>query len=106
VLGCLLELWVTIIQQLFLGCPYIFYILQLYILYFIVHEDVVFDWAKIILNDIFAQLMNFKREKFFYMASYLVFAITHCHVFKGMNVGKRLNPKIDHVTICYQALWR
>jgi hypothetical protein len=80
--------------------------LALYILYFTVHEDVVFYWEKIISNEIFAQLMNFKSEKKFYMASYLVFSITHCHVFKGLNVGKRVNPKIDPVTMCYQALWR
>jgi hypothetical protein len=80
--------------------------LALYILYFVVHEDVIFDWKKIISNEISAQLMNFRREKKFYMESYLVFAITHCHFFKGLSIGKRVNSKIDPVTMCYQALSR
>jgi len=40
------------------------------------------------------------------MTSYLVFSITHCHVFKALTIGKRVNSKIDPVTMCYQALWR
>jgi len=39
--------------------------LALYILYFTVHEDVIFYWANIISNKISTQLMNFRSEKSF-----------------------------------------
>ena len=50
--------------------------------------------------------MIFRSGKKIYMASYLVFVITHCHVFIGLSVGKRVNSKIDPVTMWYQDLWR
>jgi len=80
--------------------------LALYILYFTIHEDVVFYWAKIISNEFSAQLINFRSEKKIYRVSYLVFSIMHCHVFKGLSVGKRVKSKVDPVTMWYQALWR
>ena len=57
-------------------------------------------------NEISAQLMNFISEKKFYMASYLIFSIMHCHIFKGLSVRKRVNSKTDPVTMWYHALWR
>jgi len=93
-LGYLLQLLVKILW------------LALHILHFKVHENVVFDWAKIISNQNFAQSMNFRGEKKFYMAYFMVFSITHCHIFKGFSVGKGVNSKIDPVTMWYQALWR
>jgi hypothetical protein len=80
--------------------------LALYILHFIVHENAIFDWEKIISNEVSAQLVNFKSEKKFYMASYLIFSITYCHIFKSLSIGKRVNCKVDPVTMWYQALWR
>jgi hypothetical protein len=62
--------------------------LALYILYFTVHEQAIFDWAKIISGEISSQLSNFKKNKRFYMSSYLIFSITYCHVFKGLSIGK------------------
>jgi hypothetical protein len=50
--------------------------------------------------------MNFRSEKKLYMASYLIFVITHYHIFKGLSVGKRVNSKIDPMIMWYQALWR
>jgi hypothetical protein len=50
--------------------------------------------------------MNFKTEKKFYMAYYLIFAITYYHVFKALSIRKRVNSKVDPVTMMYQALWR
>jgi hypothetical protein len=50
--------------------------------------------------------MNFKSEKKFYMASYLIFVITYCHIFKGLSIGKRVNSKVDPVTMWYEALRR
>jgi hypothetical protein len=80
--------------------------LALYILHFTVHENAIFDWAKIISNEITAQLTNFKTEKKFYMSSYLLFSITYCHTFEGLNIARRVRVKVDHVTMWYQALWR
>jgi hypothetical protein len=80
--------------------------LALYILHFTVHENAIFDWEKIISNEVSAQLVNFKSEKKFYMGSYLIFAITYCHIFKILSIGKRVNCKVDPVTMSYQALWR
>jgi len=40
------------------------------------------------------------------MASYLIFVITYCHVFKGLSINKRVNCKIDLDTMWYQGLWR
>jgi hypothetical protein len=62
--------------------------LALYILHFTVHEKEIFDWEKIISQEISFQLSNFKKNKKFYMSSYLIFAITYCHVFKGLNLGR------------------
>jgi hypothetical protein len=62
--------------------------------------------VRIISNEVTTQLIKFKNKKKFYMASYLVFAITYCHVFKGLSIAKRVNSKVDPVTMWYQALWR
>jgi hypothetical protein len=62
--------------------------LALYILHFTVHEQEIFDWAKIISGEISSQLSNFEKNKRFYMSSYLIFSITYCHVFKGLSVGR------------------
>jgi hypothetical protein len=50
--------------------------------------------------------VNFKSEKKFYMASYLIFYITYCHIFKGLSIGKMENCKVILVTMWYQSLWR
>jgi hypothetical protein len=62
--------------------------------------------VKIILNEITTQLTNFKIEKKFYMSSYLLFVITYCHTFEGLNLAIRVRVKVDTVTIWYQSLWR
>jgi hypothetical protein len=80
--------------------------LALYILHFTIHENVIFDWEKIIYDEVSTQLINFKSQKKFYMGSYLIFFITYYHIFKGLSVGKRVNSKVDPMTMWYQALWR
>jgi hypothetical protein len=40
------------------------------------------------------------------MSSYLIFSITYCHTFEGLNIARRVKIELDHVTIWYQALWR
>jgi hypothetical protein len=80
--------------------------LALYILYFTIREEVIFDWGKMISTKISTQLLNFKKDKEFYMDSYLIIVITYCHVFKGLSIRKRVECKIDPVTMWYQALSR
>jgi hypothetical protein len=80
--------------------------LSLYILYFTVHEQAVFYWGKIISTEISSQLSNFKDTKKFYMSSYLIFSITFYHIFKGLNIGKRVNCYFDPIKMWYQAPWR
>ena len=52
--------------------------MTLYILYFIVKEQAIFYWGKLISHEICSQLLSFKKEKRFFMSSYLFFAIAHC----------------------------
>jgi hypothetical protein len=78
----------------------------LYILYFIVKEQAIFDWGKLISIEILAQLSHYKRDKKIFMASYLVFYIVYCCQFPNLTISKRVNCEIDLVTFWYQALWR
>jgi hypothetical protein len=78
----------------------------LYILHFKVHENTIFEWAKIISNEINVQLTSLKTNEKFYMSSYLIFSITYSHAFKGLNISIRVKTKVNHVTMWYQALWR
>jgi hypothetical protein len=80
--------------------------LALYILYFSIHEKAVFDWENIISNELSFQLSNFRKNKKFYMSSYLIFSITYCHVFKGLHLAKQVNCKIDPVQMWYPTLWK
>jgi hypothetical protein len=51
--------------------------MALYILYFTVNEQAIFDWGRLISYEICSQFSSYKRENKFYMSSYLVFAIAH-----------------------------
>jgi hypothetical protein len=62
--------------------------LSLYILYFSIQKKAIFDWSKIISSEISFQLSNFKRDKKFYMSTYLIFSIVYCHVFQGLHLAK------------------
>jgi hypothetical protein len=80
--------------------------MALYILYFIVKEQAIFYWGKLISHEIHSQLSSFKREKKLYMSSYLIFAITHCYQFTELSLSKNVNWEFDIVTFWYQALWK
>jgi hypothetical protein len=80
--------------------------MALYILYFTVNEQAIFYWGKLISHEICSQLSSFKREKKFYMSSYLVFAIAHCCQFPQLSLSKNVNWEFDPVTFWYQALWK
>jgi hypothetical protein len=40
------------------------------------------------------------------MSSYLIFSITYCHTFEGLNIAGRIKIKVDPVTMWYQDLWK
>jgi hypothetical protein len=40
------------------------------------------------------------------MSSYLIFSITYCHTFEGLNIARRTKIKVDPVTMWYQYLWK
>jgi hypothetical protein len=77
-----------------------------YILYFMVKEQAIFDRGKLISIEISSQLSQYKKEKKFFMSSYLVFAIAHCCQFLRLYVRKKVNCEFDLVTFWYQTLWR
>jgi hypothetical protein len=78
----------------------------LYILYFTVKDQAIFDWGKLISIEISSQLSHYKRDKKLFMASYLVFVIVYCCQFPKLTICKRVNCEIDPVTFWYQSLWR
>jgi hypothetical protein len=78
----------------------------LYILYFTVKEQAIFDLGKLISIEISSQLSQYKKEKKLFMSSYLVFTIAHCYQFPRLSVCKKINYEFDLVTFWYQTLWR
>jgi hypothetical protein len=78
----------------------------IYILYFRVKEQAIFYWRKHISIEISSHLSQYKKDKKFVMASYLVFAIAYCYQFPKLSICKRVNCELDPVTFWYQALWR
>ena len=79
--------------------------MALYILYFTVNEQTIFDWGRLISHEICSQLSSLKKEKNFFMSSYLVFAIAHCSQFLKLSLSKKVNWKFNLVTFWSQALW-
>jgi hypothetical protein len=78
----------------------------IYILYFTVKEQFIFDWGKLISIEICSQLSQFKESNKFYMSSYLIFAIVHYCPFPKLSLSKKINCEFDPVTFWYRALWR
>jgi hypothetical protein len=70
----------------------------LYILYFMVKEQAIFDWGKLISIEISSQLVQYKKDKKFFMSSYLVFAITHCCQFLRLTYETCGLPKSPRYT--------
>jgi hypothetical protein len=77
----------------------------LYYLYFTVNEQSIFYWGSLISHEISSQLSSYKREKKFYMSSYLVFAIEHSCQFLQLSLSNNVNYKFHLVTFWYQDLW-
>jgi hypothetical protein len=80
--------------------------MDLYILYFTVNEQALFDWGRLIYHEISSQLSSYKMEKKFYMSSYLVFAIAHSCQFSQLSLSKKVNCEFHPVMFWYQALWK
>jgi hypothetical protein len=73
----------------------------LYILYFTLKEQAIFDWGKWISIEISSQLSQYKKDNKFFMASYLFFAISHCCQFPKLSICKKVNCEFDLVTFSY-----
>jgi hypothetical protein len=78
----------------------------IYILYFTVKVQFMFDWGKLISIEICSQISQFKESNKFYMSSYLIFAIVHCCLFPKLSLSKQINYEFDLVTLWYQSMWR
>jgi hypothetical protein len=63
----------------------------LYILYFTVKEKAIFNWGKFISIEISSQLSQYKKDKKFFMSSYLVSKIVHCCQFPKLSICKKVN---------------
>jgi hypothetical protein len=77
-----------------------------YIIYFTIKEQAIFDWGKLISIEIYSQLSQYKKEKKIFMSYYLVFVIVHCCQFPILSTCKKVNCEFDPVTFWYQTLWR
>jgi hypothetical protein len=78
----------------------------LYILYFTVKEQAIFHCGKLISIEISSQLLQYRRQKKFFMSSYLIFVVANCYPFPGLSMCKKLNSEFDPVTFSCQILWR
>jgi hypothetical protein len=77
----------------------------LYIIYFTVKEQAIFDKGKLISIEISSQLSHYKKKKKIFMASYLIFSIVYFFQFPNLTTSKRVNREIDPTTFWYQELW-
>jgi hypothetical protein len=73
----------------------------LYILHFTVKEQAIFDWGKLISIEISSQLLQYKRQKKFFMSSYLIFVIAHLCPFHRLSLYKKVNCQFDLVAFWY-----
>jgi hypothetical protein len=78
----------------------------IYIFYFTVKEQYIFDWGKLISIELCSQLSRFKESNKFYMSSYLIFSIVHCFPFPKLSLSNKINYGFDPVTFWYETLWR
>jgi hypothetical protein len=79
--------------------------MALYYLYFTVNEQAIFYWGSLISHEISSQLSSYKREKKFYISSYLVFAIEHSCQFPQLSLSNNVNYEFHLVMFWYQAFW-
>jgi hypothetical protein len=76
------------------------------VLYFSFQKEVIFDWAKIISNEISYQLSNYMKIERFFMTSYLVLVITYCNVFEGLPSKGNVDVENDPAQLWYPVLWK
>jgi hypothetical protein len=73
----------------------------LYVLYFTVQKKDIFGWGKLISIEISSQLSHYKRDRKFFMATYLIFSITHYYHFPNLTIIKRVKCEVDPITFWY-----
>jgi len=71
----------------------------IYILHFVVHEDALIDWGRIISNEISFQLGGLKITRKFYMTSYLIFYIAYYHIFEYLSREKNVDFKVEPISV-------
>jgi len=69
----------------------------LYVLHFSFWKESLFHWAKLISNEIFFQLDNYVKTHRFFMAAYLVLAVSYCNVFEGLSLRSNLDVENEPV---------
>jgi hypothetical protein len=70
-----------------------------YILHFVVHEDTLIDWARIISNEISFQLGGLRKTRKFYMTSYLVYVISYYHIFEDFPRERSVDSKVEPTSV-------
>jgi hypothetical protein len=56
--------------------------------------------------EITSQLLNFKKDKKFYMSMYLVFSIIDSHEFQGLHLSKKVDLMKNLFYTWYPYLWK
>jgi len=72
-----------------------------YILHFVVHEDALIDWDKIISNEISFQLGGLRKTQKIYVTFYLVYDISYYHIFEYMPRVRSVDFKVKPISILY-----
>jgi hypothetical protein len=80
--------------------------LALYILYFSIHENTIFNWPRLFQVSYLFSWEISKIIKKFYMSSYLIFTVTYSHIFNGLPLAKKVNCKFDPMQMWYPVLWK
>jgi hypothetical protein len=78
----------------------------LYILYFTVKQETIFHCPKLISIQNSSQLLQYRRQKKFFMPPYLIFVVPNCYPFPGLSMCRKLNSEFDPLTFSRQKLWR
>jgi hypothetical protein len=79
---------------------------SLYALYFSFRKDAMFDWEKVISNELCFQLSNYFSTQIFFMVTYLVFTIVFCNFFDSLPVKESVNIDNEPVQFWYPMLYK
>jgi hypothetical protein len=76
----------------------------LYVMYFSIPKEAVFDWDEIILNEISYQLVNYLKTSRFLMTAYLVLVVAYCNVFERLTSRGNFDAKKEPIQFWYPIL--